>query len=470
MTKTSLAKIITYKRGSVSQIFAIVSLALIMTIGLGIDLSIIARQKAKLQSIADSAILSTLADYDNTITPQQLELKMQSHLALYKDTNISLQGEPYITSEQACLEIQSEVPTMFIHMVQNSNVVKVISCANIRNETNVEISLVLDVSSSMIEKNRFTPMQAAAKKFIKEFEAAPSINLARISIVPFSSRVNIGMLNANTIWLKPYDSNPAIPERWTNPDSTYASNPTFSKAFWLDGVTVNEYTSKNYYWMGCIEPRSDVEIMENGSLGPYGLSDEKPAVAPFIAMDSNTESAKSFCPPPITPLSDDYETLNKTIDALTSEGSTRLDVGIIAGWYTLSPKWHDTWPTNSHPEDYSNTVKKVIVFMTDGQMNTQYKQSVGKFDWRCILTLSSACNAAANNDFINICQSMKNDGIEIYTIAYSKEADTNYIKKCATDVNHFYIAAVESSDNNYIEKIYANIASKIHKESLHLTK
>lgn len=64
-------------------------------------------------------------------------------------------------------------------------------------------------------------------------------------------------------------------------------------------MTPLAYTSKNYYWIGCVEPRADVEMKDSGSIGTNGLSDAPPSTEAFVAQDSNSGSSTSFCPPPI---------------------------------------------------------------------------------------------------------------------------------------------------------------------------
>src|SRR6185503_6849416 len=138
------------------------------------------------------------------------------------------------------------------------------------------------------------------------------------------------------------------------------------------------------------------------------------------------------CPPPITALSNDLTMLSNAASQLTSEGSTRLDAGMVAGWYVLSPSWNGVWGGNSNPANYSDKVRKVVLFMTDGQMNTQYGYSAGKFDWLCKNYTTDACNTFANDKLIAICSAMKAANIEIYSISYDKDADGTNLKSCAT--------------------------------------
>lgn len=112
------------------------------------------------------------------------------------------------------------------------------------------------------------------------------------------------------------------------------------------------YNGKNYYWMGCVEPRLDFAV-HTGDSTTTALADAAPSTSLFVPMDDNPQSGKSFCPPPITPLSSNANTLKSNVAALTSEGSTRLDAGMLGGWYTLSPNWASTWLSSSAPAAYT---------------------------------------------------------------------------------------------------------------------
>jgi Flp pilus assembly protein TadG len=477
------------RAGSFSVLYALVALPVLIGVGISIDYVSAYNERTKLQTAADAAVLAVSSGYTTSTTTSDISTKINSYLAANASTSASVEGTPTIASDSStvCVTVKSSVTTSFLKIANvNTIPVRTRSCSNLPDLTKLEISLVLDVSSSMIEQSRFTPMQAAVKDFITSFSS--SANLAsrtKIAIVPFSSRVSIGVTHKD--WLRSYAGNAAVPTRWTSP-KTYYTSSSYSFANWVDGQTVDAYTSSNYYWMGCIEPRSDVEVKDTGAVSKFGLTDDPPGSnstvslsdgtqvtvsSSFVPMDSNSGSSKSFCPPPITPLTDDFSYLQSAISNMTSEGSTRLDAGVMAGWYTLSPQWKGVWDSSSAPAGYSSSVRKIMVFMTDGMMNTQYGKSSGKLDWLCYnsqsTTTSSVCNNAATSDMLSVCSSMKAKDIEIYTVAYSDDADTTNIRSCATDTSHFFTASASSSNGDYIQTIYDTIAASIRGDDIRLT-
>jgi hypothetical protein len=283
--------------------------------------------------------------------------------------------------------------------------------------------------------------------------------------VPFSSRINFGVERSDLRMA--WDGNPVTPTRWIDPTSTYSSS-SYSKITWIDGVNFAMYNGKNYYWMGCVEPRLDLAVHTGGST-TVAIDEASPSDAPFIPMDDNPKSSKSFCPPPVTPLSNNASSLKTGIDALTSEGSTRLDAGMLGGWYTLSPKWSSAWPKSAAPSAYG-AARKYVVFMTDGQMNTQDDPLAKAYDWVC--EASGDCDAYANKALLSICDVMKANGITIFAISYDKDADTSYMKSCASGAEYFYTASSTATGDTAVKNVYSKIAASIVSSSfpLRLTK
>lgn len=159
----------------------------------------------------------------------------------------------------------------------------------------------------------------------------------------------------------------------------------------------------------------------------------------------------SSCPrAAVEPLTHNKTILNDAIDDMTANGWTAGQIGIAWSWYTLSDTWSPVWPFNrrAKPADPVN-LRKIAVLMTDGSFNTHYATGQG----------NSVVQSRA------LCDAMKADGIEIYSVAFdapsSGEAILSY---CATSSNHFFTA-----DNGAeLQAAYAEIAMEV--SQIRLTK
>ncbi|MCF1434663.1 VWA domain-containing protein [Agrobacterium vitis] len=471
-----LSKFIADDNGNFAIMSAILLMPLLLAVGAALDYSSSRDHRNDIQVISDSAILAAASSYSSSSGVDALAAEIDSYLA----SDTADQGANDVDSaavpkrlsgptlsadgKEICVVVGESVPTSFMQLAGVKTVnVSVKSCAALPGNIDLEVSLVLDVSSSMIEEGRFGPMQTAVKSFLTSFANDATVaKRSKIAIAPFSSRFNIGLPHKD--WLKAYGGNAAVPSRWTDPKSYYSSS-SYSFTQWIDNVTPLAYTSKNYYWIGCVEPRADVEMKDSGSIGTNGLSDAPPSTEAFVAQDSNSGSSTSFCPPPIVSLTSSFSTLQSAIANMTSEGSTRLDAGMLAGWYTLSPKWRSAWGGGTSPADYSEKVKKVIVFMTDGEMNVKYGPSDSdKLDWICNKTRTSACNDIATNALLTTCDSIKSNNIEIYAISYSSEADVQNLQTCSSGTKYYFSASTTN-----IKDVYTAISKNIIGSTVRLT-
>lgn len=450
--------------GNFGILSALLIIPVMVSAGAALDHMQALSRKTALQEATDSAVLAAASSYGKGVKNTALEEMTEKWLSAHGTMTTAQVTGPTLneTTGELCLEVAEDVPTTLMRVVAIDSVkVAVKSCATVASTGQAEIALVVDVSSSMEENRRFQPMQTALRQFVNKVSQDGNNRNASISIVPFSSRVSFGV--TRTGWLRAYDGKPAIPERWTNPQSTYDSKKyTFVK--WIDGKTMGARNSSNQYWMGCVEPRADVSLKDTGKVSAASLSDAPPQSSLFVPMDSNPRSKKSFCPQPIVPLTNDFRTLQSAVSSLVSEGSTRLDAGLIAGWYALSPKWRSSWG-GQLPRDYSGETKKILIFMTDGEMNAKFGEDDDDgLDWLCLKQRSSACSDTAVTHFLTICESIKKAGIDIYTISYSKDADVANLRKCASKPTQALSASTDT-----ISVVYDQISEAIVTNKLRLT-
>lgn len=179
-------------------------------------------------------------------------------------------------------------------------------------------------------------------------------------------------------------------------------------------------------------------------IGTEAYKDTAPASYPVGKMYTPDGTG---CPSAtIVPLSSDKTSLKASITALTDGGSTAGQIGAAWGWYMISPSFASLWPTASQPAAYNTpSLLKVMVFMTDGDFNTAYCNSVLSKDSTGSDDEQINCNAT-NGDPTDqaqaICTAAKAKGVIIYTVGFQvstgSDAET-FIKGCATDAAHVYL-------------------------------
>lgn len=199
-------------------------------------------------------------------------------------------------------------------------------------------------------------------------------------------------------------------------------------------------------------------------------------------------SPNYICPAPVM-LVKYNRTRTEMLDYISRENEALPNIGTI---HTPALTWayrllaRDDVFTRSAPTD--RPVKKVMIFMTDGNFDSRDDgridlNGVRKYDtaWTAYGTyedrlVTNGTTKAAFLDamplrFSKICQAAKRDGIEIYTIAFALNDDTagnktrTMFRGCATDPNtHFFSVA----DGTALKSAFRSIAADL--VDLHLSR
>lgn len=152
-------------------------------------------------------------------------------------------------------------------------------------------------------------------------------------------------------------------------------------------------------------------------------------------------------------------------------GGTMGHVGLAWGWRTLSPKWAGEWGNFDAPRPYDRSrVEKIAVFMTDG-VNGFYSGHApsGDSDYTAYGRLSENSGVSSSNQqnhldakMLAVCNAMRSEGIEIFTIGFglANNAGGNQaralLRTCASTAEHFFDATTTN-----LSEYFGNIATNI---------
>lgn len=221
--------------------------------------------------------------------------------------------------------------------------------------TNVEISLVLDISGSMASNNRINNLKTAASEFIDTVLDQDTENKISISIVPYNGQVNLGPVlfskfNVTNV------SGMANSYCLDLPTSTYSSTA-------LSRVTPLMQTPHVDHWSTTTRNTSYVAIagptVENGL---YTNMWCQPNNKTYVSVHRN-----------------DRTKLKSQINNLIAVGATSIDLGLKWGAMLLDPSSRSIVSEMSaagevpgyfstRPAAYGDKeTLKVIVLMTDGE-------------------------------------------------------------------------------------------------------
>ncbi|MEY8828995.1 pilus assembly protein [Sedimentitalea sp. XS_ASV28] len=330
-------------------------LIILMVAGIGIDFMRFERDRSRLQATLDRAVLAA-ADLDQQMDPTAVveDYFAKSGLRDYLTSVTVDQGLGYrVVSATA----STEIDTQFMHMNGvDTLVAPAVGTAEERID-GVEISLVLDVSGSMNERNRLPNLITAAQEFVDTMAANSAEGKMTMSIVPYASQVSVPQ---------------SLMDRFNVSDEQQYSNCiNFQSA---DFDTASLSFSSPYQRTMHFDPWFVYDGMVEDGITLIG-NDANGVSLPVCEADENRQMLL---------MQSDPEALKAYIRNLTARGSTSIDIGMKWGTALLDPSLRPamsmlsvlgdvpevaaTLPTNYNDGE----TLKVIVLMTDGENTDQY--------------------------------------------------------------------------------------------------
>lgn len=341
-------------------IFTLILFILIMTFGgMAVDLMRYETTRAKLQGTLDRATLAA-ADLDQTLPPADVVIDYFAKAGMLE----FLDGAPIVdqginyrrVTANASTEMPLffyDLPRVFLSPFDSGLTALTVSGTSTAEErvTDVEVSLVLDVSGSMDRNNRIQNLRPAARDFVTTVLAnntnAPE-GLITISMIPYSAVVSTGTDFA--------------------PFMSIARSHNYSTCPLFEDDAMFETTQ-----LDLTEPYPHVAHFDPD----WYSSDPVPIATPWCHVgDHNAIIAHTT----------DQTLLHDAIDDLDPYGNTAIDMGMKWGVALLDPSTRNaitalsTLSGNSvpavaagRPEEFGQSdVLKVIVLMTDGANTRQY--------------------------------------------------------------------------------------------------
>ena len=335
------------ERGSLTIFSLFIIVIMLIVGGMAVDFMRQEATRARLQSTLDRAILAA-ADMDQKLDPTSV---VQDYFAKsgVAGVQVAVQVADGDSSRKVQAQTQATLDSFFLNFVGIDTLVAPAAGTAEESISNVEISLVLDVSGSMSEisasgKTKISELKVAAKDFIDTIFAQTAPDRTTLSIVPYSTQVAIG-----PDLMKQYNVT-------TEHDSSYCVD--FDKA---DYASAAVSTATLLQRTGHFDPMSGSGTRKAGS---------------FVCR---TDTAMR-----VLPLSGDPAALKAKISALFADGYTSIEMGVKWGAALVDPSARPAVDgliadgvTDARfagrPLDYDRSkTLKVIVVMTDGINTNQW--------------------------------------------------------------------------------------------------
>lgn len=414
-------------------IFALMLVVMMLLVGgIGVDLMHNEMERTKIQATLDRAVLAA-ADLDQTLDPEEVvrDYFAKANMTEYLTSVDVDEGLNYrVVSARA----DAATTTRFMRfMGVDELAVPAVSGAEER-ISNVEISMVLDISGSMGWDNKMENLQDAAKVFVDTVIRDETDDLISISLIPYTAQVNAGQ--------------PIFDELNT------IQRHNFSYCIDFD-ISDFDNTALNF-----------TDTYEQMQHFDEGWSYSNPISNPGCPQQSYEE---------IMAFSQDADDIKGRIDDYRARANTSIHLGMKWGVAMLDPSFRPVVQElstigeadstfNDRPAAYDDIeTLKTVVLMTDGQnVNTtrirdryynspseyvhwskyplhwylnRYVRSSSWNDWRYTKYTSAQGDAMLGS----ICDAAKAEGIVVWSIGFEV---TNYsagvMEDCASSPSHFF--------------------------------
>jgi Flp pilus assembly protein TadG len=447
--------------GNTAIIFALGALPLSLAVGAAVDYSRASSAKAIMQAAADVAALAAAKDADLTQAKAEEIVKkyliangFDAAVAQVSKINVDYDKKAGVVS----VRVAGRFDTSLMNLAGISNL-EIDGYSEVQAGNNaLEVVLVLDNTFSMSAEGRMPALKAASHAMITElFANAGSSTDIKISIVPFSDYVNVGMGNRNALWLDVKDDydEPPVPRYISSNCHTIASDGIASsgkqECDWTLDPSGATWTKENR-WGGCVGSRSDALDTRIDNLGTKytGLLNGEHPTDWWID-----------CAQAVTPLTTSKSALTNAIDSMSPIGETYIPIGLLWGWHMLDSEAPFT-EARTAKELAEARGNKVLVLMTDGDNTVKPKQ----YPWHFKSDGTASWGDVANQKTAELCDNIKSAGIAVYTVSLkvSNENSRLMLENCASAPNQ----AFNADDNTALVDAFKSIANSL--AAIHITK
>lgn len=407
--------------GVVVAAFAIVIPIVMAATGVAVDMSRAYLVKKQLGQAIDAAALATAGSSGGEAA---MEERMEAYF--YKNFNdgrigdiTDLDMDPQDTEIR--LWATARIQTTFMR-IWGHNYIDVYAETTVQKELRgIEVALVMDNTGSMSSNNNIQALRNAATSFVNiMFDRAPTPEVIKIGLVPYSTSVNVGRYGFGQ-----------------NPDgTTYADGVSFVNN--PNGFSYTTNSNSSSGWLGCViedEPEDVTDHSGPWDMYRYCRDEDDDAVCDMNWWGNPNQRPNYICPTSyVTPLMSDQDYLLARIQTMNANGNTLGNYGMVWGWRLISPEF----PFEEGAAYNDQAWRKAVIMMTDGQnvMHSYYSAYGPTQD-------SGVSTNDLNEKFSDVCEAMKNKEIIVYTITFTSSINNStkdYYRDCATDTTKYYDA------------------------------
>lgn len=463
---------------NIAVAFAIMAPMIMASAGLAVDMAQThyVRERAcgalDTATISGAATFTKAADIENRIIEVFNSNYPESKIG--KTSNITVS----VSEDKVEATVDAQYNTAFMHIVGVDKMDMTCRTVIRRDVRGLEVALVLDVTGSMSGSN-ISSLRTASKNFINIiYDRASDDEFVRIGLVPYGVAVNVGEIAPEIVnYNYPQYRGADVPYVYLDDDNDLTDNVEWHGCVMArdyPGDTLDVYDPGSAdpaegYWEPYWAPSTPFDHKDNhwdqDQVGNDG------AAGKIVSKQSKCNDRRTpnlGCPEfnPIVPLTSSKSALIDAAEELEywCRGGTLGHLGMAWGARVLSPSFLYQGYNGVEISNYDDERwQKVIIMMTDGEnqfwgKNTTHNGKDSDFspygyyaDATHPFGPASPLGNSTNDGrditqerFLETCDDLKEDGVQIYTIVFGKGSNSSKVKQdfatCASRPENYYLA------------------------------
>lgn len=416
------------RSGNVAIICAFAFLPMLVLAGGATDIARHEAYRVQLQHAVDRAVLASASLTQSRAVEVTVGEYLKT-LSFIDDVEVESNADTTLNSREVTVSASYPMQTAFLPLIGINTLMVRASASALERRSNVELSLMLDISGSMVG-SKYTSLKSAATSFVRAMLTNETKSYTSMSIIPYAGQVNVGATMFDTV-LKGTRS--------------HANSSCLN-------LNINDYASGWRNFTG----RSQVPAFTRWN----GTADK-------ATLDSKMDAG--WCPredTAISYLSNDANVLAARIAAYRMSDGTGSAIAMNYGLMLLDPSAQPMVAKavtagivpaafSQRPAAFTDAdTLKVLVLMTDGAITEQYtakdpslpvRTSNNWKDYRDPINNTIETSTVTKNYLTKVCASAKSNGVVVFTIGFQLRDNVaaeltmkNELRACASTASHYF--------------------------------
>jgi Flp pilus assembly protein TadG len=438
------------RNANVAMIFGLSLIPIAIAAGAGLDFGRAMIVRTRLAEALDAAGLAVGATTGLTTSQMQALAQKYFNANYTADSSFGTPAAVVISTgagsngatTSVTLSTSVPMPTTLMNVVGMKTMNIGYSSQVVWGQTKLWVALALDNTGSMCQSDsspnaaspcsnpssgsKIAVLKTATTSLLTTLKgAAQNSGDVMVSIVPFTTAVNVGTSNKSATWLTyaPWDAT-------GTGDGSYQNHQTCTGSGRNQHCTTTQVwvanDSDHSTWTGCVMDRNQDYDTMNTTPTAGSTATLFPAAPGTLASNSNWSLT---CPTQLIGLTDvlsstGWTKLNSTVTNMSAGGATNQTIGLAWAWQTMT----DGNPMNSG--SLPQYTSQILIILSDG-LNTQDRWTGN----------GSTEDSGTDTRMTKVCTNAKAAGITIYAVFVDiggTQGNSSVLANCATDANHYF--------------------------------